>query len=176
MKLHLGCGDIIIPGFVNVDIINGPGVDVVDDVRTLFKFESDSVDVIYACHVLEHFGHDEILPILRRWWGVLKLGGELRVSVPDLDRIVEIYYHNWSHFQTVPNTPWIGLIYGGQSTSYDYHKTGFNACYLNFLLVQARFQEVSEYPHSPHWLGISDASLANQPFDAYISLNMRAVK
>ena len=176
MKLHLGCGNIIIPNFINVDITPLPGVDVVDDVSTLTKFESNSVELIYACHVLEHFGHEEILPILKRWWDVLKSGGELRISVPDLDRIVKIYYDNWEHFQTVPNTPWIGLIYVGQGTPYDYHKTGFNNCYLSHLLRQARFQEITEYPHSPHWLGISDASLANQPFDSYISLNMRAIK
>ena len=29
MKLHIGCGDVIIPGWTNLDIDNLPGVDVV---------------------------------------------------------------------------------------------------------------------------------------------------
>ena len=41
-------------------------------------------------------------------------GGEIRISVPDIDRIVRIYTRNWEHFQTEGNSPWIGLIYGGQ--------------------------------------------------------------
>jgi hypothetical protein len=38
-------------------------------------------------------------------------------------RIVKIYVTNWQHFQTDDNTPWIGLIYGGQLGSYDNRKS-----------------------------------------------------
>jgi hypothetical protein len=83
---------------------------------------------------------------------------------------------NWQHFQTPPNTPWIGLIYGGQVNEHDYHKTGFNFVYLKYLLMQAGFVDVEEYPHSPHWLGVQDASLANEPFKKYVSVNVKAKK
>jgi len=177
LKLHLGCGNIKIHGFINVDIDPKlPAVDVVDDVKELNNFAENSTSVIYACHILEHFANDEILPILRRWYEVLEPGGELRISVPDMDRIVKVYYKNWEHFQTPPNTPWIGLIYGGQEDQYDFHKTGFNFIYLKYLLEQVGFVEIEEYPHSPHWLGIQDASLANEPFKEYLSLNVKAKK
>jgi len=177
LKLHLGCGNIKVTGFINVDIDPTlPSVDVVDNVKELNKFSCNSASIIYACHILEHFPNHEILPILRRWYEVLEPGGELRISVPDIDRIVKIYYKNWEHFQTPPNTPWIGLIYGGQEDEYDFHKTGFNCIYLKSLLEQAGFDEIEEYPHSPHWLGIQDASLANEPFKEYISLNLKAKK
>lgn len=177
LKLHLGCGNIKIPGFINIDIDPKlSAVDVVDNVKELNNFTENSTSVIYACHILEHFAHDEILPILRRWHEVLEPGGELRISVPDMDRIVKVYYKNWGHFQTPPNTPWIGLIYGGQEDQYDFHKTGFNFTYLKYLLEQAGFVDIEEYPHSPHWLGIQDASLANEPFKEYISLNIKAKK
>jgi glycosyltransferase involved in cell wall biosynthesis/ADP-heptose:LPS heptosyltransferase len=177
MRLHLGCGNIKVPGFINVDIDPTlPAVDVVDDIRELNHFNKNSASLIYACHVLEHFANDKVLPVLRRWHEVLEPGGELRISVPDIDRIVTIYYKNWKHFQTPPNTPWIGLLYGGQGDRYDFHKTGFNFTYLKYLLQQAGFTEIEEYPHSPHWLGIHDASLANEPFKEYISLNVKAKK
>ena len=176
-RLHLGCGNVGLPGYVNVDVMETLGVDIVDDIRFLKKFPSNSASQIYACHVMEHFAHDEILPILKRWFEVLMPGGEIRISVPDIDRIVKIYSENPQHFQTPGNSPWIGLIYGGQSTPYDYHKTGYNFCWLKYLMEQCGFEDCSEYPHEPHFIaGIEDASLAKQPFGQYISLNMKARK
>ena len=177
LKLHVGCGDIRIPGFLNVDIDAAlPAVEVVDDAGTLARFPDGSASLIYACHVLEHFSHEQVPRVLQRWHAVLEPGGELRISVPDLDRIVSIYGRNWTHFRTPPHTPWIGLIYGGQNDAYDFHKTGFNVVWMKHLLEQAGFVDVQEYPHEPHWLGIRDASLANEPFKEYVSLNVRATK
>jgi len=176
MKLHLGCGPIRVEGFVNVDIVQSPAVDVVDDVRMLRNFQPGCASGIYACHVLEHFHHDEVPWILRRWREVLQDGGEIRISVPDIDRIVKVYLNNWKHFQTPGNSPWIGLLYGGQGTQYDVHKTGFNFCWLKYLMEKEGYKDVQEYPHSPHWLGIVDASLASAPFGVFLSLNVRAIK
>lgn len=86
-RLHLGCGNVGLPGYVNVDVMQTLGVDVVDDIRFLKRFPSNSASQIYACHVMEHFGHEEIIPILRRWFDILMPGGEIRISVPDIDRI-----------------------------------------------------------------------------------------
>jgi SAM-dependent methyltransferase len=174
-RLHLGCGNIKLPGFCNVDALETIAVDVIDDIRKLHRFPNGSVQEIYACHVLEHFGHDEIQPILSRWLQILQPGGVLRISVPDIDRIVRIYHKNFKHFHTKGHSPWIGLIYGGQSTPYDYHKTGFNACWLSYQLEQCGYEKCEEYPHEPHFVpGTVDASLANQPFGEYLSLNMMA--
>ena len=41
MKLHIGCGDVIIPGWTNLDIDNLPGVDINDDARTLSKISDE---------------------------------------------------------------------------------------------------------------------------------------
>jgi len=89
---------------------------------------------------------------------------------------VRIYANNWQHFQTPPHSPWIGLIYGGQSTPYDYHRTGFNFVWMNHLLEAAGFVGAQEYPHEPHWLGVRDASLAREPFGDHVSLNVLARK
>lgn len=176
-RLHLGCGNVNIPGFCNVDVMRTQGVDVIDDIRALKKFPNGSAREIYACHVLEHFAHDEITPILKRWFEVLMPGGVIRISVPDIDRIVKIYADNPVHFNTPGNSPWIGLIYGGQSTPYDYHKTGFNFCWLKHLMEQCGFEDFSEYPHEPHFIaGVIDASMAKEPFGKCFSLNMMARK
>lgn len=176
-RLHLGCGNIRLPGFCNVDILKTSAVDVVSDISRLDKFADNSIELIYACHVLEHFSHDEAVRVLRRWFDVLKPGGELRVSVPDIDRIVKIYIDNWQHFQTPGNSPWIGLLYGGQGDPYDFHKTGFNFCWMKHLLEEVGFTGIAEYPHEPHFVpGVVDASLAKEPFGVFLSLNVVAQK
>jgi predicted SAM-dependent methyltransferase len=152
-------------------------VDIEDDIRFLNKFKKNSVKEIYACHVLEHFSHAQIPKILKRWFDVLTPGGVIRISVPDIDRIVNIYSKNLEHFNTDGNTPWIGLIYGGQSTDYDYHKTGFNFSWLSHLLKKSGFENCLEYPHEPHFVeGVIDASMANEPFGEFFSLNVIATK
>ncbi len=176
LNLHLGSGLVRIPGWINVDAQITSSVDVADDVSKLRKFSDNCACSIYASHVLEHFSHKEIPLILQRWYNVLTPGGEIRISVPDMDRIVKIYYKNWEHFQTVPNTPWIGLIWGGQLDKYDFHKTGFNKCWLSYLLKGVGFIDIEEYPHEPHFLEIQDGSLAKEPFGDFISLNIKARK
>lgn len=176
-RLHLGCGNIRLPGFCNVDILTTPAVDVKSDISKLDNFADNSIELIYACHVLEHFSHDEAVRVLRRWFEVLEPGGELRISVPDIDRIVKIYVDNWQHFQTSGNSPWIGLLYGGQGDPYDFHKTGFNFCWMRHLLDEIGYTQIAEYPHEPHFVsGVVDASLAKEPFGRFLSLNMVAHK
>ena len=177
-RLHLGCGAVRVEGYLNIDAsYRAKAADLVCDLVDLDQyFEPGSVDAIYACHVLEHFSTKDAEALLRGFWRLLAVDGELRLSVPDLDRIVKIYSKNWEHFQTPSNSPWVGLIYGGQGTPYDYHKTGFNFCWMKHLLLEAGFSHVEEYAHVPHPLGIVDASLAKEPFGEYLSLNVLATK
>lgn len=176
-RLHLGCGNIHIDGWCNVDVIKTGATDLVADITALAGIPNNSVQTIYTCHALEHFSTSAIPGILRRWHEVLRPGGELRISVPDLDRITKIYQNNIGHFQVDGNQPWIALIYGGQKDQFDFHRTGFNFNWMRHLLKDAGFREVEQYEHSPHFIeGVIDNSLANAPFGEYISLNVRAVK
>lgn len=177
-SLHLGCGNIRLPGFINVDFLQTAATDLVSDITKLDRFEKNSISTIYACQVLEHFSHDEVPAILKRWFDLIEPGGSIRISVPDIDKIVKIYLNNWDHFRTERNSPWIGLIYGGQKDQYDFHKTGFNSHWLKLLLEEAGFIKVQEYPHTPHFAGegISDGSMLKEPFGEFFTLNMLAVK
>jgi hypothetical protein len=176
-RLHLGCGTKHAEGWLNVDLGLHWAADFADDLRTLKRFPEGWAQEIYACHVLEHFDFQETQRVLENWRRVLKVGGELRVSVPDLDRITRIYQKNLAHFQVPGNLPWTGLIYGGQLDRYDYHKNGFNFVSLKHQLEGLGFEGVQEYPHEPHFIpGMQDASLAQEPFGEFISLNLRAFK
>ncbi|MHB8970185.1 MAG: tetratricopeptide repeat protein, partial [Pirellulaceae bacterium] len=81
-KLHLGCGKRYIPGFFHIDLLAAPHVDLLHRVDSL-PFVDNSVGLIYASHLLEHFGRNEVEGVLREWYRVLRPGGLVRLAVPD---------------------------------------------------------------------------------------------
>lgn len=87
VKLNLGCGDKILPGFVNVDVVEsraGMRPDVICDLHQLTPFADDSADEIMAIHVVEHFWRWEVVDVLKEWVRVLKPGGRLILECPNL--------------------------------------------------------------------------------------------
>lgn len=86
-RLNLGCGDKLLPGYINVDVAEsraGKKPDVLCDLRELTPFESGSVDEILSVHVIEHFWRWEALDVLREWVRVLRPGGKLILECPNL--------------------------------------------------------------------------------------------
>ena len=91
VQLHLGCGKRYIPGFLHIDFENFSHIDLVGNVSNLSFINDNSVDLIYACHVLEYFDIFDLKKVLKEWYRVLKKGSILRLSVPDFDKVIEIY-------------------------------------------------------------------------------------
>jgi len=89
-RLHVGCGEKVIPGWINIDSRKLPGVDFVLDVRKGVPFER--VAAIYAEHFLEHLTLDEGLAFLAECRRVLAADGILRTSTPNLDWVLASHY------------------------------------------------------------------------------------
>jgi predicted SAM-dependent methyltransferase len=173
-KIQLGSGDSPLAGFVNVDILpSASGVDVIADISKRLPIADHSVDMIYASHVLEHFPTAEVPGLLREWRRVLRDGGELLVSVPDLDTIARVLLERPGWF-TPPHDPWLGALYGGQKDAYDFHKTGFTDVWLTYLLDQSGFGDTSRVERFAD-VGAADTSYSSVPFGVNVALNMRAV-
>ncbi len=114
LKLNLGCGSKFVDGWINVDYSLGARFSKIPffrafnrkirlfrmdwdkrikihDLRRTFPFDTESVDVVYTSHTLEHFSKQDGEGFLRECHRVLKLGGIIRVVVPDLVAIVSNY-------------------------------------------------------------------------------------
>ena len=139
IKLHLGCGNRYIPCFVHVDLADYPHIDYKSDVSDLSMFEDNSADLIYACHVLEHFKRYEVGRVLKEWHRVLKRGGILRVAVPDFEAIVKVY-EKYRDIELI-----MGLLYGGQDYEYNFHHVGFDLKYLEKLFKKVGFKNIHRY-------------------------------
>lgn len=90
--LNLGCGKTDIPNFTNVDLADYPHIHYKNrDIADLSIFKDNSVDYIYCSHALQYKDRVEGLVALREWRRVLKLGGMLRIAVPDFEAIIYLY-------------------------------------------------------------------------------------
>ena len=90
MKLHIG-GEQIKEGWRILNIQKKPGVDFVGDITNLSQFDNESIDEIYASHVLEHVKHCFLLKTFLEIFRVLKKGGKFYVSVPDLNILTNLF-------------------------------------------------------------------------------------
>lgn len=172
MRINLGCGPRPLPGFVNVDLLDLPGVDVHADVSKPLPFEGGSAELIYASHVLEHLPHIQVPTILADWRRVLCDGGRLLVAVPDLQTVAEVLRSREGWF-TPPHNPWLGVVYGGQKDEYDFHKTGFTAVWLTYLLRNAGFGDIRRVARFAE-IDAYDGSWSPLPFGINLSLNLEA--
>lgn len=87
IKLNLGCGDKILDGFINVDVVQdraGKKPDIISNLNDLSIFQNDYADEIMAIHVVEHFWRWEIEDVLKEWVRVLKPGGCMILECPNL--------------------------------------------------------------------------------------------
>lgn len=86
VRLNLGCGDKLLPGYVNVDFAasrKGCAPDLLADLRAL-PFGGDHADEILAVHVIEHFYPWEAEALLRHWRDILRPGGRLVLECPNI--------------------------------------------------------------------------------------------
>lgn len=91
-RLHLGCGNVHLEGYTNIDIVPTPATDMVADVSRLDTIADDSVDEIRLDAVLEHLFRHQRLAGLKEWFRVLAPRGRLCVRyLPDFDVIVDCY-------------------------------------------------------------------------------------
>jgi len=112
LKLNVGCGANIKPGWVNID--NSSEADVLHlDVREGLPFPDGSALIVYSEHFFEHLEYpDEALKFLRESWRVLIPGGVFSLGIPDFELEVTAYVTRDEEFYRVRrrhymHPPWV---------------------------------------------------------------------
>lgn len=130
-RLNIGSRRIHHTGYTTIDIEEMSGADIIGDFRTMdFK----DVEEILAEHLLEHFGRDESIKVLKQWHKWLKPGGLLTVETPDFEGICR-------NFSTDPY--WMTRhAYGSQEAEWAFHRDGWYEQKFKDLLPNIGFEIV----------------------------------
>jgi predicted SAM-dependent methyltransferase len=158
-------------GWKNFDIDPGPDVDYVGDCMDLSQLADNSVETIYASHVLEHVSYQKDLQAtLKEWFRVLVSGGEVMISVPDLETLCRLFLAptltGKQRFQVMQ------VMFGGQMDEFDFHSVGLSSEWLGGYLQGAGFAQIRRVEKFNLFQDCSIAAIAGVP----ISLNMTAQK
>lgn len=87
IKVNLGCGEFPLHGFINVDILPLKKVDLICDFNYSLPFKTNSIDLIYAGHIIEHLQIDNAIEFLKEIHRILKPNGEVFIVVPDFEKV-----------------------------------------------------------------------------------------
>ncbi|PKL49100.1 MAG: hypothetical protein CVV42_07130 [Candidatus Riflebacteria bacterium HGW-Riflebacteria-2] len=168
-KLHIG-GREVKPGWKILNIQKAEGVDFVGDVKDLSQFSDEMFDLIYASHVLEHVPQFHMVKTLAGINRILKPGGELMISVPDLEILCKLFLHK--ELDKTARFHIMRMMFGGQVDQYDFHQVGLTAEILMDYLGAANFKccrKVDEF-------GLFNDTSSFKPYGIPISLNVIAYK
>lgn len=150
VKLHLGCGEKQLPGFIHIDQdFSAQHLDYCNAIDDLSMFADDSVDEIYNCGAFYYFDREEAPIVLREWHRVLKKGGCLRISLGDFEKIVEVYLQSG---KVLESTGILGPLFGrwpittpeGRQETI-YQRTCYDFKSLSQLLQDNGFTDVQRY-------------------------------
>lgn len=112
---------------VSFDIREESKPDVVCDVRRI-PVPDQTFDIVFSSHVLEHFGWSGIEKVLKEWCRLLKVGGELRLVVPNLRYVAQRLLDD----SVNPTDFWV--LYGEQDYAKNFHAMGFTPKILKALV------------------------------------------
>src|SRR5262245_59646629 len=170
IKLHIG-GKEKREGWTILDALAGPIVDYVGNCNDLSFLANESCSEVYASHVLEHLGYNgELQKTLKGIHRVLKPGGRLRVSVPDLEILCRLFLHPKNNREGRFHV--MRMMFGGRTTEYDVHYVGLNFEFLGMFLHEAGFHDIRRVPEFDLFNDTSKLLFGSVP----ISLNVEARK
>lgn len=97
-KLHLGCGENYLKGYVNIDfppkkhtIQKSSIADKYADLKTL-RYPARSINEVRLHHTFEHFIRSEAIALLASWHSWLKPGGKIHIEVPDFEATSKVIF------------------------------------------------------------------------------------
>ena len=123
-----------------MDLVSDPEVDYVGDCQNLAQFDANSIEAVYASHVLEHVPFAELQPTLKEWHRVLIPDGKLMVAVPDMNILAQLFVK--PEVKGGDKVFVMRMMFGGQLDDTDFHFIGFDLEILGVHLHMAGFENI----------------------------------
>jgi len=132
LKLHLGCGPDVKPGWVNIDLqvppphnsvpsTTPPTFAIDSDLRRPLPLENDSCAYIYSCHFFEHLNRQHGEALMEDCYRVLRPGGIFRIVLPDFKKTFAAYLAgDRDFFDLVENGGFLPRCENGQRLMSDF--------------------------------------------------------
>src|SRR5215472_10672760 len=90
-RLNWGCGSHTAAGWINSDLKDVAGIDLIADIRRGLPLADESMDYAVSIHALPELTFTQQVPALQELLRVLKPKGALRLALPDLRRGIDAY-------------------------------------------------------------------------------------
>ena len=161
VRLHIGCGEHLLPGWINIDrVARVSGVITDIDVTTL-PYPDGSVEEILAEHVFEHFSFSEEGLVWLEVVRVLRPGGRLTMEVPDFEWVCERFLaarDEWRDFYIAGHPDHYAgcgraldqrwgilqtMFFGNQNGVGQFHRTAYTESKLRALARHLGFQAIA---------------------------------
>ncbi len=149
IRLEVGSGGAPRAGFIHCDVVDGQDVEYICQAFEL-PFKENSVDEVYARHVIEHLTLEEARRTFRHWFRILREGGYIDINVPDFERHLEqlttpgLSPYADSDISNAEHA--MAGFYGWQRNGFDIHKWGYTFESLRELLADTGFTSIRRIP------------------------------
>ena len=168
LKLQLGCGLNLLPGWINTDSQPVATADYLDFMRP-FPFAADAFDAVFCEHTIEHIEKTGATKMIAEVFRVLKPGGHFRVLTPSLENFCRLALEPQSSVAQTYLAFHRRYTGDAQSTIADavnriFYAHGHRHIYalneLGLMLQQAGFNEIKAMPAGTYGIPSSRTSMA----------------
>lgn len=138
LRLNIGCGEMILEEYMNVDSQNAPGVDIVADAAGI-PLDPGCVAEVFSSHLLELFTlHHCRRVVLPHWFSLIRHGGLFRSIVADAEAAIDDYIHRRISFDDLRE-----VTYGQQERDGNFRFSMFSQDLLRQIVEEVGFQDVT---------------------------------
>ncbi len=98
-KLHIGCGEKTINGWLNADFFPWSAAVLHLDATKHFPMDDQQFDYVFSEHMIEHIPYPQGFFMLSECYRILREGGIIRITTPNLAFLIDLYKNDKSDVQ-----------------------------------------------------------------------------
>lgn len=152
LKIHLGCGNNNLPGYLNVDASEQSCADIVCSVKNI-DFKKNAISEILMHHLIEYLDKFEAEELFKKIYAWLRPKGVLIIEYPHMVKVARLVIKNKDNIVRLKNGPYGFRDFYGESVkkmeNWDYPRQGYSELSLKSKLKKIGFAKIkSENPIS----------------------------